>query len=101
MDFGRPIEIGDTMPGNRTRLRTGTMISASGGSSFMPGIAVSPLDRLKISASDMDASRLLQCDQQASVDNRTPHAAVTSRRQATTALEPALRQCHAKGRPRS
>ncbi len=32
IDFGRPTLNGNTMPGNSTRLRTGTMISASGGS---------------------------------------------------------------------
>src|SRR5580704_4707583 len=92
----RPMVIGSMMPGNRTVLRTGTMISASGGKggsgpAWPALISDSPGDLV----STTEGLRFLQSDQQAAVGGGTPHRAVAPARQAHAALEPALRQLQA------
>src|SRR3984957_2304041 len=92
IDFCRPSVIGSTRPGNSTVLRTGTMMSASGGRG---GSVVAPdaawFDD-NISASATMRSRFLQGDHQTSIDHRMTYAAVAAGRQAQPAIEAALRQ---------
>src|SRR5208282_4194080 len=91
-DFGRPSVIGNTRPGNSTVLRTGTMISASGGNggSEPPPSADAVLAR--ISASATARPRFLQRDHQAAVDDGAAHGAVVYGRKLQPAVKAALRQ---------
>src|SRR5579864_1457013 len=93
----RPSVIGKMTPGKSTTVRTGTMISASGGkggggavgrpalASDPPGNVVSATERL----------RFLQGDQQAAVGGGPADRAVAPARKAHAALEPALRKLQA------
>src|SRR5712692_10849965 len=99
IERGRPIVTGSTVPGNSTKLRTGTMISASGGRSGLPpdplsasaarGNGRSGINRRSVGG---EASGLLQADHETAVDRGAPHVGVTSARQLDAALELSLRQ---------
>src|SRR6516165_8935178 len=93
IDFGRPSVIGSTKPGNNTVLRTGTMISASGGK---PGsVAPAADDALSfalICCSATVRSRFLQGDHEATGRCRAANAGIASRRQAQAPVEAPLRQ---------
>src|SRR5580704_19317014 len=95
IDFGRPSVIGSTRPGNSTVLRTGTMISASGGK----GGSVTAPDAAwfddNISASATIRPRFLQGNHQTSIDDRAAHATVMAGWQTQPAVEAALRQLQA------
>src|SRR5579871_1858706 len=90
IDFGRPTVTGATVFGNSTRLRTGTMMTASAG---MAGKAVFTVALVSTSATG--ASQLLECDDEAAVDVAALHVAVSPGRQPQAALEAALRQFEA------
>src|SRR6202051_1016620 len=87
----RPMVIGSMMPGNRTVLRTGTMISASGGRGGSGPEPPLPLvsDTLGDLVSTTGGLQFLQPDQQAAVGGGTPDRAVPPARKAHAALEPA------------
>src|SRR5262245_29430065 len=94
IDFVRPTVIGSTTPGNSTVLRTGTMISASGGSGGSddePLVAlVSPADNISNSATGI--SHFLQGNHQTAIDHRAANRAVAPARKRHATLEPPLRQ---------
>src|SRR5215831_17718632 len=95
IDFGRPSVIGSTRPGNKTVLRTGTMMSASGGKG---GNVVAPDPAWfddNISASATMRPRFLQGNHQTSIDDRAAYAAITAGRQSQPPVEAALRQFEA------
>ncbi len=112
IERGRPTVIGITMPGNSTVLRTGTMISASGGSGGrarrrrVVRAPARPASAMLLSGlHDLVVShgrpRFLQCDQQTAVAGRALDGAVAPGRQPHAPLEPSLRQLEAvdDGRP--
>src|SRR5208282_6701759 len=90
IDFGRPSVIGSTRPGNNTVLRTGTMMSASGGSG---GRAPLP-DPFFDSTSDSATAwpRFLQRDHQAARNDGAAHIAVAPGRQPKPPVETPLGQ---------
>src|ERR1019366_4072235 len=94
---GRPIVIGTTCPGNKTMLRTGMMMSASGGSGG-PGVGVPAVPSCAVPgkpASATESTSFLQRDQKAAVNSRAANAAVRSGRKTYTALETSLRKVKA------
>src|SRR5579884_1632833 len=96
IERGRPSAIGSTMPGKRTRPRTGTMIRPSAGKAGDAAAAAPPASaEFKRSASVILGSRLLQCHQKAALPIRAMNGAVSPRRQANAAFKTALRQFEA------
>src|SRR6185503_2544418 len=95
IDFGRPSVIGSIRPGNSTVLRTGTMMSASGGSGgrVEPFCAGSLDDSISTSATVY--SRFLQRDHHQAVGDGAAHAAVATARQRQSPIEAPLRQLEA------
>src|SRR5438132_6898591 len=95
IERGRPIVTGSTMPGNRTILRTGTMMSASPGTGAIAAAPLAGAAACATSGSATDGSNLLQRDQEATVGRGAAHRAVAARRQPHATLEAALRQLEA------
>src|SRR5271166_3490558 len=90
---GRLSETGNTMPGKRTMPRTGTMMSASGGSvGAAPGASCGAV---AASVSAIARLRLLQRYQEAAVGGGSMDGAVASRGEGNAALEATLRQLQA------
>src|SRR6185312_4973579 len=92
-DRGRPSAIGSTVPGNSTRPRTGTMISASAGNGGEGAAARDSSEA--VGASVIRGPRLLQRDQQAALEFRPMNRAIAARGQTDAALKAALRQFEA------
>ena len=94
IDFGRPIVIGITTPGNSTVLRTGTMMRPSDGIARPllirrragNGLLGSIVDDMAISSTGFGEAQAY-----AAIGGETADG-VTPRRQCNAALEPALRQ---------
>src|SRR5208282_2039302 len=84
---GRSSVIGNTVPGNSTMPRTGTMISASGGNGAAPRVSSET-----VAASAIRGLRLLQRNEQGAVELRSMNGAVAARRQTNAPFESALRQ---------
>src|SRR5665213_4108470 len=105
IDFARPTVTGITMPGNSTKLRTGTMIIASAGTggSWLSwrGFSGAPPERPAPSlierrfSNSTTESSLLQGDQQTAIRHRPADIDVASRRQPHAPFEAALRQFEA------
>src|SRR5919199_4431096 len=99
----RPIEIGYTMPGNSTTLRTGTMTSASGGTLAAAASGPAPVPnsgarsnaRARIMSIVPISGGFAQADHHTAVDAAPLYGAVAARRQRHAALEAPLRQLHA------
>src|ERR1700686_908600 len=90
----RPMVIGITRLGNRTTLRTGTMMRASGGKGGIgegARLALSS-DVLRKRVSVTERSCFLQRHEEASVGYSVADRAVAPRRKPHAALEPALRK---------
>src|SRR5580700_966484 len=94
MERGRLTVTGITMLGKSTVLRTGTMISASGGADGVGAGALpaSASDTPWSWASTTEGSQFLQRDNEAAVGGRTAHCAVAPRGKPHAALEAALRE---------
>src|SRR3954447_18166756 len=90
----RPMVIGNTRPGNKTRLRTGTIIRASGGNGAMDAAARFPLssDLPRNWASVTQLSRFFQRKHETSVAYGVAHRAIAPRRKPHAALESPLGQ---------
>src|SRR5689334_16228483 len=86
--------MGATIPGNSTVLRTATMMSASTGSGGKEGVPSAGTSSTEacVSLSATRSSRLLQCNQQATIDGSAMDRAVISGGQRQAAMEPSLRQ---------
>src|SRR6516165_3084108 len=92
IDFGRPSVIGNTRPGNSTVLRTGTMISASGGNG---GSEAPPTDALSFALMCCSATigaRFLQRHDQTTGGSRAAYAGITAGRQAQAPVKASLRK---------
>src|SRR6516165_4633576 len=92
IDFGRPSVIGSTRPGNSTVLRTGTIISASGGKA---GIELAPREAPSfalICCSATMRSYFLQRHDQTTGGSGAAHAGITASRQAQAPVKASLRQ---------
>src|SRR5215472_10528180 len=92
IDFGRPSVIGSTRPGNSTVLRTGTIISASGGKA---GIELTPREAPSfalICCSATMRSRFLQRHDQTTGGGGAAHTGIAAGRQAQTPVQAPLRQ---------
>src|SRR5271166_6025506 len=92
---GRLSETGNTMVGKRTMPRTGTMMSASGGSGGVGAAPEVACGAVAASASAIARLRLLQRDQEAAVGGGSMNGVVAARRKGNAALEAALRQLKA------
>src|SRR5580704_13563996 len=82
---------GTIMPGNRTRLRTGMMISASTGGLAVTASPTSPAV-CEARVSTMSHSHFLQRDEHTAVDHGSANALVSSSRKPNAAFKSALRQ---------
>src|SRR5437764_14506126 len=92
MDLARPSVIGSTTPGNSTVLRTGTIMSASGGNA---GPEAPPVDALSFALTCCSAtiySRLLQGDDEATGRGRAAYAGIAAGRQPQPPVKASLRQ---------
>src|SRR6478736_7268332 len=84
-DFGRMTATGITTPGNSTKLRTGTMMVASGGRAGSSGVRLSATAGL----------RLLERHGEAAVDHLDIDLIIAAGRQPDAPLEATLRQLEA------
>src|SRR5271170_723565 len=92
---GRPSVIGSTIPGNKTMPRTGTTMresAGSGGEEVAPGLSSG---EVATSVSVIEALRLVQRDQKATVEGRPVNSAVAAGGKTNPALETALRKLKA------